>query len=77
MLLGSRIKVFTLQSQQQHRSDQCGFEIAAAWRVSLGIHMVRRADYKGKSSASMDNRIRLPFDSMSTVGVMYAAAWLL
>ena len=56
------------------RSDQHGFEVASAWKVSVCTHVVRRADYKGRSAAVSQDRARLAFDAMTTVGLLFAAA---
>ena len=53
------------------RADQNGLELASAWKIALSSHVIRRLDYRGRSLAVTADRLRIPYDAMTTIGVLY------
>ena len=47
-------------------------DLARAWKVTPSMHVIRRVDYRGRSAAAPGDRLRLPFDALTTVGALFA-----
>ena len=58
------------------RPEQQGSQLSAAWKVDIGIHFIRRDDYRGKADHVPGDRPRLPFDALTTPGFFFAAPCL-
>ncbi|CAE7248180.1 unnamed protein product [Symbiodinium natans] len=52
--------------------EQQGSQLSAAWKVDIGIHFIRRDDYRGKADHVPGDRPRLPFDALTTPGFFFA-----
>ena len=55
------------------RQEQQGYQLSDAWKVDVAIHVIRRLDYRGKSTAVSLDRPRLSFDALTTPGLLFAA----
>ena len=62
------------QSNRKLRSEQNAFDLAAAWALDLSLHIIRRRDYRGRSTAVSSERLKLGFDGLTTPGLLFAAS---
>ena len=56
------------------RGDSVSSEIANAWKIRVLAHCVRKMDYKGKKLDGFSRDIRINFDGMTALAVLFAAA---
>lgn len=49
-------------------------EIAAAWKIEVSRHIVRKVDYKGKKADAAEQSLKFAFDGFSLPGLLYTAA---
>ena len=66
----------TAPTLNQPRGDQQGFTLAKAWKLDISVHIVRKQEYRGRSSAVDTDRLRLNFDGMTTAGAIFAVPCL-
>ena len=72
-----RILLSSIFATNKHfflRGDSVSSEIANAWKIRVLAHCVRKMDYKGKKLDGFSRDIRINFDGMTALAVLFVAA---
>ena len=59
------------------RQDNLTAEMSQEWKISVSAHLIRSKDYKGRQQEAAEQKLLLPFDAATPLGVLFMALPLL